>query len=142
LLKIKQRASMKNETVSEIPLVCILKPTSRGQFLHKGHFSLPRPILPTRPISTWQFWASETLQKRSSNALVTLQNAPPAAYILSSCSPIMGSSMADGQSVVGTTGARASVPSSSRVQSLTPVSPPLLLGAPCLENIRKTGFGF
>ena len=34
-------------------------------------FSLPWPILPAR--SMWQFWASETLQKRSSNASVTLQ---------------------------------------------------------------------
>ena len=34
-------------------------------------FSLPRPILPTR--SMWQFWASETLQKRLSNASMALQ---------------------------------------------------------------------
>ncbi len=39
--------------------------------MQKGGFSLPGPILPTR--SMWQFWASETLQKRLSNASVTLQ---------------------------------------------------------------------
>ena len=42
--------------------------------MQKGGFSLPGPILPTR--SMWQFWASETLQKRLSNASVTLQKRP------------------------------------------------------------------
>jgi hypothetical protein len=51
--------------------VCILKPTRRGRTLQKGHFSLHGPILRTR--SMWQFWALETLQKRLSNASVTLQ---------------------------------------------------------------------
>jgi hypothetical protein len=46
-------------------------PSRRGRFLRKGHFSLLGPILPTR--SMWQFRASETLQKRLSNASVTLQ---------------------------------------------------------------------
>ena len=37
----------------------------------KRGFSLPGPILPTRPM--WQFWASETLQKQLINASATLQ---------------------------------------------------------------------
>jgi hypothetical protein len=42
--------------------------------MQKGGFSLPGPILPTTACrSMWQFWASETLQKRLSNASVTLQ---------------------------------------------------------------------
>ena len=52
-------------------LVCSLKSTRRGRILQECHFSLHGSILPTRPM--WQFWASETLQKWSSNASVTLQ---------------------------------------------------------------------
>ena len=40
-------------------------------FFQKGGSILPGPILATRPAR--QFWASETLQKRLSNASVTLQ---------------------------------------------------------------------
>jgi hypothetical protein len=52
------------------PLLVDFKRQTRAQKTRK-HFSLPRPIVPTRSI--WQFWASETLQKRSSNASVMLQ---------------------------------------------------------------------
>jgi hypothetical protein len=45
--------------------------SKRGQFLQKGGFSLHEPILPTR--SMWEFWASETLPGRLSDASVTLQ---------------------------------------------------------------------
>jgi hypothetical protein len=49
----------------------------------------------------WQFWASKTLQKRLSNASVTLQNAQAAAYIFfSMCSSIVGVFMASGSGVV------------------------------------------
>jgi hypothetical protein len=46
-------------------------PTRRSLSAERGGFSPPGPILPTRPM--WQFWVSETLQKRLSNASVTLQ---------------------------------------------------------------------
>jgi hypothetical protein len=52
-------------------LVCVLKLTRRGRVLLKGGFSLSGPILPTR--SVCRFCASETLQKRSGDASVTLQ---------------------------------------------------------------------
>jgi hypothetical protein len=53
------------------PLLVGSKRQTRAQKTRGPHFSLPGPILPTR--SMWQFWASETLQKRLSNASVTLQ---------------------------------------------------------------------
>jgi hypothetical protein len=52
-----------------------------SSWLHKGHFSAASANTPTRP--TWQFWASETLQKRLRNASVTLQKRSTSGlYIL------------------------------------------------------------
>jgi hypothetical protein len=53
-----------------------LKPTMyrSGRILLKCHFSPLGPILHAmRTRSMWQFWASETFQKRLTNALLTLE---------------------------------------------------------------------
>jgi hypothetical protein len=76
-----------------------LKSARRGRFMQKRHFSPAIANIPTRPM--WQFWTSEMLQKRLSNASVTLQQHRPAAYIFSSmCISIVGGRMASRQGVV------------------------------------------
>jgi hypothetical protein len=64
-----------SSSAAQHPLHVDLQRTSRrGRQLQKDHFSPHGPILPTW--SMWEFWASKTLQKRLSNASVTLQKRP------------------------------------------------------------------
>ena len=107
-------------------LVCFSKPTRRGPFLQKGGFSLLGPILPMR--SMWQFWASETLQKRSSNASVTLQKCSTSGlHILLDVFIHGGGFYGQWARRYGALLARVRVClAAARLRSLTPDLPPLI----------------
>jgi hypothetical protein len=105
-----------------------LKPTRRVRVLRKGHFSLHGPMLPTR--SMWQFWASETLQKRLSNASVALQKRLTSILhvhldVFIHCERFHGHG-ARRWPLWSTTSACASVHDSNRVRPLTPDLPPYI----------------
>ena len=117
-------------------LICVLKLTGRGRVLLKGGFSLSRPILPTG--SVWRFCTSETLQKRSSNASVALQERSTSilhvlldAFI--HCWRFRGQWARRCGALLACVRIYLVAAACSRVRLLTPDLPPIL-GTPCLKR--------